>query len=677
MPIASVKLLPGVTSDLTPAANEAGIQSCNLIRFREYAPQGIYAEKMGGWQKYYSLSFPDVPRALHAWQGLRSDQHLAVGTDGQLVVITSGNGNDITPQYTDTTPTVDFSTSVGSAVVTVGDPGTNMTIYDVVVINTPVSVGGIVLYGPYRVTTALGANSYEITAADLATGAVANGGAVPSFATVSGEFAVTVTLNDHGHANGDTAVFPVSTVDNGVDIYGPYTVSQVTANTFVINAGTEANATGSFDMNGGDADIRHWLGIGPAAASGGYGTGGYSVGGYSTGLPAPPHTGTTVAPSDWCFDNWGEDLIANPEDGPIFAWDPDGAFRTATIIPEAPIQVHGAFVAMPQRMIVAYGASVEGFLDPLQVAWCDAGDFSTWTASSLNQAGTFHLSTGSRIVGGLQASQQALLWTDLAVWSMQYLGPPLVWGFNQLATGCGLIGKKAVAIAGNAVFWMSQSQFFRMVGGNVEPLQCPIWDTVFQNLHTSQAARIRAGANSRFNEVWWHYPSQDAPENDSYVKYNYALNAWDYGTLDRSAWIDQSVLGAPIGADPSGWIYQHESGRNAGSLPMSSFLQTGWFSLTDGQDMTFLDWIMPDMKWGTVTGYAAPTLQVTIYVANYPGDTPLTLGPYTATHATQYINTRLRGRLISLRITTTDNDSFWRMGRIRYRIAPDGRIGGP
>lgn len=677
MPMASVKLLPGVTADLTPSANEAGIQSCNLIRFREYAPQGIYAEKMGGWQRWYSLSLPDVPRNLHAWQGLRSDRHLGVATDATLCVITTGICQEISPQYTITQPAPDFTTTLGSAVVTVGDTGSNMTVYDVVNIETPVSVGGLILYGMYRVTTALGANSYEITASTVATASVANGGAVPSFATTSGEFAVVVTLNDHGFVDGSTAVFPISTTGNGLSIDGPYTVTYLTANTFSINASNEATSTGSFDMNAGNTFITHWLGIGPAAASGGYGTGGYSVGGYSTGLPAPPHTGSVISASDWSLDNWGEVLIASPEDGPIFLWDPDGGFRTATVIPEAPVETHGLFIAMPQRMIVAYGAAVSGFLDPLQVAWCDAGDYSVWTASSLNQAGTFHISTGSRIVGGMQAPQQALLWTDLAVWSMQYLGPPLVWGFNQLASGCGLIAKRAAAIAGNTVFWMSQTQFFRLTGGNVEPIPCPVWDQVFQNLNTGNASKIRCGANARFNEVTWFYPSQDATENDLYVKYNYVLNAWDYGSLERSAWIDQSVLGAPIAGAPTGWIYQHEAGYSDDLLPMSSYLQTGWFSLTDGQDMTFLDWIMPDMKWGTVTGVYAPSaLQITIYVANYPGDTPLTLGPYSASRATEYINTRLRGRLISLKVASSDS-SFWRMGRIRYRIAPDGRIGGP
>ena len=677
MPITSVKLLPGVTTDVTPVANEAGIQASNLIRFREYAQQGVFAEKVGGWTKFYSLSYTSAPRALHAWQGLKGDQYLGVGTTAQLAVIASGKSKDITPQKTTTTPAVALSTTSGSAVVTVTDAGTNMTVYDVAVFNTPIAVGGLIINGSYKVTAALGANSYQITAATNATSTVTSGGAVPTFTTTSGSFQVTVTLNNHGYAVGSTATIPVSTTGNGVTIYGTYTLFSATTNTFVITASTTATASGTFSMNGGLAKIDHWIGVGPAISSAGYGTGGYGVGGYSTGAAAPTRTGTPITTTGWSLDNWGENLVACAEGGPVFIWDPDNVFRTATILANAPALNTGAFVAMPQQQIVTYGASVAGFQDPLMVAWSDVSNYDVWTASSINQAGTYRIPTGSKIIGGLQAPNQSLFWTDLSVWSMQYIGPPLVYGFNMLANGCGLIGRQAVTLAGNTAFWMSQSQFFRVQGGDVQPIACPVWDVVFQNLNRAYASKIRAGANSRFNEVWWFYPSSSATENDSYVKYNYVLNTWDYGSLARTAWIDQSVLGAPIGASPTGFVYQHESGYDNDGAPNSAFIQTGWFSLADGDVMAFVDWMMPDMRWGTYSGTQAAAVQITIEVANYPGDTPLTLGPYTIQQATQYVNTRLRGRLVRMKIASVDTGSFWRVGRIRYRIAQDGKVGGP
>jgi hypothetical protein len=200
---------------------------------------------------------------------------------------------------------------------------------------------------------------------------------------------------------------------------------------------------------------------------------------------------------------------------------------------------------------------------------------------------------------------------------------------------------------------------------------------VFQNLDQTNLSKIRVAVNSRFTEIQWFYPSVTGGtgEVDSYVKLNLVLGLWDYGNLGRSAWIDQSVLGPPIGADPvSLYLYQHEQGNDADGQPMLSSFQTGYFATAEGDFKTFIDLIWPDMKWGMFDAAQSATVQLTFLCADYPGDTPTVYGPYSVTQATEYFNTRLRTRLLAVKISSSDLGSFWRIGAIRYRYSQDGKF---
>jgi hypothetical protein len=231
---------------------------------------------------------------------------------------------------------------------------------------------------------------------------------------------------------------------------------------------------------------------------------------------------------------------------------------------------------------------------------------------------------------------------------------------------------------------MGFSQFYSLGSDGVQTIPCPVWDVVFQNLNTDidattgqpNTAKIRVAVNSRFNEIQWFYPSTNGGgEVDSYVKYTINLNVWDYGTLGRTAWVDQSVLGPPIGADPTTLLlYQHETSNDAAGNAMSSYVQTGYAALGEGDQKTFIDWIWPDMKWGQYDASQSATVQISFYVCDYPGQTPTVYGPYSVTQATEYFYTRFRGRLVSVRVASSDLGSFWRIGMIRYRWAPDGQI---
>jgi hypothetical protein len=199
---------------------------------------------------------------------------------------------------------------------------------------------------------------------------------------------------------------------------------------------------------------------------------------------------------------------------------------------------------------------------------------------------------------------------------------------------------------------------------------------VYQNIDRNNVQKIRAAVNSLFGEISWFYPSlSGAGEVDSYVKYNVYLNLWDFGTLARTAWIDQSVLGPPIGANGGDLdLYQHETSNDADGAPMLSSFQSGYFSIAEGDNMSFIDLVWPDMKWGQYNQSQSATVQISFLVTDYPGDTPTTYGPYSVTQATEYFNTRLRGRLVAVKISSSDLGSFWRIGNIRYRFAPDGKF---
>ena len=702
MPHATLKLIPGVDQNRTPALNEAALSESQLIRFVQDR-QGLgLPQKLGGWTRYYPNALAAIPRAMLAWQDTNGEKYLAVGCEtapnianlgAPIYVINDGLAKNLTPQVERSNVAVDVTTTTSSNAVVITDAGSNITNYDSVFVLTHISVGGIIIFGFYR-TYQVSANTYEIYLLDtlgnplIPLSAVSNGGAVAEFDTTSGSSVVEVTLADHGYSVGDTYPILVSTSVGGVTLLGNYSVRQVISSSqFTINAQQEAASTANAFINGGDAAYNYYYAFGPLVTGTGFGAGGYGTGGFGSGITIIPGGGIGLDALDWTLDNWGEILIAcpnglnfgaavsSPLGGPIYQWSPQVNSPTLDVIPEAPVANAGIFVAMPQRQIIAWGSTFNGVQDPLLIRWCDIENYEQWIALPTNQAGSYRIPKGSKIVGCIQGPQQGLIWTDLALWAMQYVGPPYVYSFNEIGTGCGLISPKAAASLNGVIYWMSQSQFFMYANGGVQGIQCPIWDVIFQDLDTENLDKIRIAVNSRFNEVAWFYPTMsNGGEINAYVKYNVGLNQWDFGTLSRTAWINQSVLGPPIGATPEGLIYQHETSQNADGFPMTSYFQTGYFTLSDGDVLTYIDQFWPDAKWGYYEGVQDANLLLTFYVLNYPGDTPKVYGPYDVVKTTQYIVPRFRGRLVSIKIESNDIDSFWRMGAMRYRFAPDGKF---
>ena len=329
---------------------------------------------------------------------------------------------------------------------------------------------------------------------------------------------------------------------------------------------------------------------------------------------------------------------------------------------------------MPHRQIIAFGSTFDGIIDHLLVRWCDIENYNQWIALPQNQAGSFRLTRGSRIIGAIQGPQQSYLWTDVGLWSMQYIGQPDVYSFNEIGVGCGLIGSKAAGALGGVTYWMGQSQFYALGGDGVQTINCPIWDVIFQDLDTSNLDKIRFAGNSRFGEITWYYPTiSSGGEVSNYVKYNSIIQQWDYGALGRTAWINQSIFGPPIGADTNQFIQQHETSPDADGQAMQSGFTTGYFALSEGNWEVFVDQVWPDMKWGFFGGTQNANVNITFYTADYPGQTPVAHGPFTVTEATTFITPRIRARLMAIEISSADIGSFWRLGQLRYRSQQDGK----
>jgi hypothetical protein len=666
--MAQQKLLlkPGVNTQATQTLAEGTWSTSNLIRWREG-----YLEKLGGWRKYDPTPCVGVVRGMHSWMDLSSIVYLVTGSNERLQLYTQGSVFDITPIRATDDVTAAFSTTSGSSTVAIDAVAHQANVGDWIRIYNAVSVGGIVLLGYYQVTAIIGPDDFEIDAGALATSTAVAGGNTPLFATTNGSSTVTVTFEDHGYSPGDTFFVQVSTAVGGLTINGAYLVETVPdPDTFTITAVSGASSTASAYENGNDVTIQFLLASGSSTdvPLAGWGSGGWGEGtwGFSSA-----GSGAINPLRNWFLDNFGEYLIAQYTNGPFYVWQPPvGQNNPATLIATAPDINTASFVAMPQAQVIALGAEVLGSQDPLLVRWSDAGDYTNWTASSTNQAGSFRLSRGSRIVGGLQAPQTALIWTDTDVWSMRYTGTPFIYGFDTIGSGCGMIAPKAAAVLGRATYWMSSRGFFTFGDGGVSPIVCDVWDQVFPRLSFANASKIVAAANSPFHEVAFYFPSTDGDgEIDSYVKLNTVTGAWDYGSLTRTAWLDESIIGQPVGVDLEHYIQQHETSDNADEEAMTGvFAETGYIDIADGLEYPFVDMVIPDFKWrGT-----EPALSLTLYFTDFPGATPSIEGPFTVTPTTTFFSVRARARQVALRI---EDNSFgwWRLGAIRVRSAPSGR----
>lgn len=685
MPQTSVTLTAGANVELTPTLNQAAYLRTQNSRFRS----GVF-EKLGGWSKYVSASFSGIIRSLWAWQDLNAQRRLSVAATQGVTVITGINFTDLTPQQLLSDFPEDFSTTSGSSEVEVVDPNlTGVTDDMVVEFRTPISVGGLILSGTYPIILVTGADSYIIDAGVDATATVANGGVVPEFTTLSGSPNINVDLPAHAQTVGNTVVFPIPTVVGGLTVLGRYSVTSVVdADNFVITADAIASASTTVTMNGGEAQINYHIAVGPIPSGFGYGLGDYGEGAYGLGSSSGQQTGTPITATDWVQDNWGEILITCPEGGGIYYWQPGTGFQNLSIIPDGPLYNDGVFMSQSAQQLIAWGSTVDAreaggigvYQDPLLVKYSDVGNFLQWAQLPENFAREERLSIGSKCVAGCASKNRNLVWTDLALYAGTFSGTDSVYTWNQVGSNCGVVGKHAWAQQADTVYWMGLGNFFAYSGGGVVVIPCTVWDRVFQTIHPDYRHRTVAGSNSDFTEIWWWFASLDSSgEVDSVVKYNVLEQTWDFNGPIRTAWLDRSLLGNPLGSGLNSIVYKHEFGWDDDTNPLLPEFQTGDFYLDEGRQFTLVKEVTPDFIWSEFGGSEQAQIQITLLARNEPGDAYREYGPYTVSKASPAFvptdpvtKTWPRCKQLAMRVGSIDVGSFWRLGKIRFLYQPDG-----
>lgn len=490
------------------------------------------------------------------------------------------------------------------------------------------------------------------------------------FTTVLGSNVVSVASTSHNLAVGDFVELSGATTFNNVTMNGEFQVNTIIdANNYTLIATSTASASG---VGGGAAvAFQYLLPVGPVDTTfqAGFGTGGFGLGPFGEGSAS----NFLIPARTWSIDNWGEFMVANPRNGGIYQWMPASGTNTrATTLTNSPLFNSGIMVGSSQQQLISWGAETGGTQDLMLLRWTDVGDNTDWVASPTNQAGSFRLSRGSRIMSVMGSSLVNLIWTNEGLWTMQYIGQPFIYGFTQVGFSCGLIAPKAAASTSKGVFWMDIGANFFAYNGTVMPLDCPVRDVIAKNLNTQQLDKIFTAQNSEFNEVSWFYASAGSTEIDSYVKYNYAENLWDFGSLPRTAWEDHENFSTPMATDPNGFLYNHESGVDADNSPMDSFAQTGYAMDSDGDWFMFLERLVPD--FATFVG----SLNASIIAVNYPNevksDDPITYGPLPiVAGVTPFQIFRARGRGLAIRIESNSLGGNFRVGLNRVRMSRAGR----
>ena len=511
------------------------------------------------------------------------------------------------------------------------------------------------------------------------------------FETTSGSSTVTVTDTAHGAVDGDYVSFSGASAVGGLTIDGEYQLTYIDEDTYAITAASNATSSAT---GGGSVTAAYQINVGAAfvVPQTGWGAGGWSLGTWANGVTS------TTSIRLWSQSNFGEDLVFGVRNGGVYYWDASGSLTTRAVplsdlsgASDTPTVQSFVLVSDVSRFVFAFGANELGgsTQDPMLVRWSDQENAANWTPAATNQAGDLRLSNGSQIISAAQARQEVLVWTDTALYSMQYQGAPAVWGAQLVGENVSIASPNATAYANGVAYWMGKDKFYRY-DGRTQPLRCDLRKFIFSDLDTFQYDQVTAGTNEAYNEIWWFYCSSGSTTNDRYVVYNYVEDIWYYGTMARTAWLDSGVRNAPIAATYSNTLVQHESGLddNETGVPsaMSSFVTSSEFDLNDGQRFMFVWRMLPDVTFEGSTA-DAPTVDMTLLPLDGSGSgysSPASVGGENAATVTRsttvpieqftnQISTRVRGRQLVMKVSSDGSGVAWQLGAPRLDMRPDGR----
>lgn len=361
------------------------------------------------------------------------------------------------------------------------------------------------------------------------------------------------------------------------------------------------------------------------------------------------------------------------------------------LVTDCPTVCNYVLVSDSSRFIITFGVNDYGSStqDPLLIRWSDQESYNTWYPQATNQAGSYRLGIGSEIITAQQTRQEILVWTDAALYSMQYIGPPYVWGVQLMASNLTIVSQNAAATAGNVTYWMGHDKFY-MYSGQMQPLNCTLLRYVYNDINLNQRAQFFAGTNEGFSEIWWFYCSSTSNTIDRYIVYNYLENIWYYGTLARTAWLDSTLRIYPIAAGYNGQILYHENGIDDGTTTppsaISSYIQSSDFDIGDGHNYGFVWRIIPDVTFDGSTSLA-PQVNFSVLPRRNPGaaygaaTNPVVVSgnnyvpqrTYLVQKFTEIVYPRIRGRQMALRLNSDQLGTQWQFGAPRIDVRPDGR----
>jgi len=575
MPLQKLLFKPGINRESTSYANEGGWFESDKIRFRSGQP-----EKIGGWTNLAASTgttvntYVGVNRDMNNWVTLNYSNLNGIGTNQKYYIENGGLYNDVTPQTTIQTGLSNpFASTAGSKLITVTDTAHGASVGTYVILTSTATVGGVTVSGAFEIVSVADGNTYSIVYAGSPTSITtdaAGGGTVTAHYDIAAGNAVYSTGNGWGAGPWNAVIYGTGSSTLSSTISAAATSISVASTTSFSASGTiviESEIITYTGLSGGitftgctratDESMATIHLSGVTVQQYFSETSGTSA--YAWGAASATANSIGTQLRLWTADNFGEDLIFAPRGGAIYYWDVDTSTypRAVTLtslggsyVPTTTLAVIASDV---QRFAIAFGSNPytpgdpATTFDPMIVRWSDQENATDWVPSSTNQSGEYKLAGGSTIVAARTAKQEILIWTDAALFTMQYLGPPYVWGFNLLVDNISLISPNAIASVNNQTFWMGVDKFY-VYTGRVDTLPCTLRQYVFNDINKDQFYQIVAGTNEGYNEVWWFYPSADSPVNNRYVIYNHLEQTWYYGTMNRTAWLDSPLRKFPMGA---------------------------------------------------------------------------------------------------------------------------------
>jgi hypothetical protein len=710
MALQKVQFLPGFNKQITDTQAEGQWVDGDNVRFRYGTP-----EKIGGWQQLGNNKLTGAARAMHHIVNRSGQKYSIIGTNRILYAYSGGVFYDIHPIRETNTLTSAFTTTNGSAVVTITfSSGHGLAPGDIVLLDNFSTITGsnfgasdfddktfMVTSTPTNVTITI-----TMPSAESGSGATTSGGIrvqsyysvgpaeqLPGFgwglATFGGTVAnaLTTTLNGAINASTTTIVltsvvnFP-STGTNHIQIGSEeMSYTGISGNTLTgVTRGARGTTAASHSDGATITNTSDFVAWGEAASG-----------------------DLVIDPGLWSIDNFGGKIIALIHNAQVFEWDANASNATATratIISGAPTASRDMIVSTPDRHLVFFGTETTigtpSTQDEMFIRFSNQEDINTYTPTATNTAGTQRLADGSRIMGAVRGRDAIYVWTDTALFTQRFIGPPFTFGFAQVGTNCGLIGQNAAVEVDGAAYWFSENGFFKYAGA-LQSIPCLVEDFVFNDLNTTANQLINAGLNNLFGEINWFYCSSGATVIDRCVTYNYIESTpsrpvWTTSTLDRTTWQDSAVFGKPHATDYDAdsnnsydvvgntdgctIYYEHETGTDqvttTATTAITSNIESGDFDISQGGDGEFFAKIrrfIPDFV--SQTG----NTQITLQLRNYSNDSQASssLGPFTVTSSTTKVDTRARARAVSLKIANTAAQQNWKLGGFRLDIQPDGR----